>query len=66
MVKIIMQNVRGLNIDVKHKSVFNFLRNQADIICMQETHSCKQTKERWELEWGNPKECFWSHGTRSS
>ena len=63
MVKIVMQNVRGLNIDVKRKSIFNFLRNHADIICIQETHSCEQNNEKWELEWGNPKECFWSHGT---
>ena len=64
MVKIVTQNVRGLRNNIKRKNMFYFLREKADIICMQETHSCESDVIQWQLEWGN--KIYWSHGTTSS
>ena len=65
MVRIISQNVRGLNNDVKRRSIFHFLKEKADIICLQETHSTDMVQQGWELEFGS-NECFWSHRTSSA
>ena len=66
MVKIVSQNVRGLNSNEKRKTVFCYLRDKGDIICLQETHSDdnKEKMKRWELEWGG--RSYWSHGTSAS
>ena len=60
MVKIISQNVHGINDFIKHKSIFYYLRQRADIVCLQETHSDKKTEESWGMQWGDSR-CFWSH-----
>ena len=63
MVKIITQNVRGLGIELKRRSVFLYLRQKCDIICLQETHSDLEKEKLWANEWGG--KCYWSHGTTS-
>ena len=66
MVRIITQNVRGLNNFDKRKSLFYYLREKADILCLQEVHSDpeKCNIKQWENEWGG--KCFWSHGSSAS
>ena len=64
MVKIITQNVRGLKNKIKRRGIFNRLRENADIVCLQETHSELKNEEEWNLEWhGNN---YWSHGSNDS
>ena len=59
MVKILSQNVRGLqNID-KRKMVFHHLHSKAEVVCLQETHATDKDKQFWENEWGGS--CFWSN-----
>ena len=64
MVKIVTQNVRGLRNYEKRKSVIYFLKQKADVICLQETHSEKDDEQRWEIEFGG--DIYWSHGTTAS
>ena len=64
MVKIISQNTRGLGDELKRRSVFYYLRDKGDILCLQETHSTPECEKLWSNEWGG-KSC-WSHGTSSS
>ena len=65
MVKIISQNVRGLQNKQKRKSLFYHLRQKVDILCLQETHSYRNSIQEWEFEWGNNR-CIWSHGTTAA
>ena len=64
MVRIISQNVRGLNEYVKRKSIFHFLREKADIVCLQETHATNDCQDNWVTMWGG--EIYWSHGNAVS
>ena len=59
MVKIISQNVRGLQQQLKQRSVFNHLRSKADIICLQETHCDDNSESLWCNEWKG--KTFWSN-----
>ena len=52
--------MRGLSDVIKRRSIFDFYRKRADIIVLQETHSCKGTEQIWEAEWGN--KILFSHG----
>ena len=61
MVKILTQNVKGLNEKSKRRGFFIYAKQKADIICLQETHS-SDTSENffdWDKEWGN--KAHWSH-----
>ena len=58
MVKILTQNVRGLQERLKRRSVYNHLRPKADIICLQETHSENSTETFWKNEYGGL--AYWS------
>ena len=64
MVRIISQNVRGINEYEKRKAIFYFLRQKADIVCLQETHSTIDVVNHWEMMWGNT--CYWSHYTSAA
>ena len=61
MVKIITNNVNGLNNDTKRRSLFYDLRCKADIVCLQETHSSVENEIFYNNEWGG--QAFWSHGS---
>ena len=63
MVKILANNVNGLNNDIKRRRLFYDLRSKADIICLQETHTTNETAKLFTNEWGG--KCFWSHGSAS-
>ena len=64
MVKIISQNVRGLNMNEKHRGLFMYAKEKAEIICLQETHSTVDTEKFWRNKFGG--QCYWSHGTSAS
>ena len=58
--KVITINASGMQNTVKRRAIFDFARNRADIICIQETHSSTNCENRWRLEWGS--DIFFSHG----
>ena len=60
MLRIITLNVRGLRNENKRRSIFNYYRKRADIICLQETHSTEVDEKCWRNEWGGI--MLFSHG----
>ena len=62
--KILSLNVRGLRNKVKRRAVFNYARQRADVICLQETHSVQNDELQWKLEWGG--DILYSHGDSNS
>ena len=63
--KIISQNVRGIIDFKKRRSIFQYIRRQkTNIAFLQETHSSKETENRWKNEWGG--KIYFSHGTNHS
>ena len=52
--------MRGIADPTKRRKIFNFYRDRADIICLQETHSSKETENLWIKEWGGV--VLFSHG----
>ena len=62
--KIIAQNVRGLNDTEKRKTIFNFIRSKGSLCFLQETHSYKLIEQSWRDEWGST--TIFSHGTSAS
>ena len=61
---ILSLNIRGLQNDVKRRAIFNYVRNCADVVCLQETHSTPQDEEKWKMEWGG--NVYFSHGSSAS
>ena len=53
-------NVRGIADKIKRKGVFEFYRNIADIVVLQETHSVEKDENLWRNEWGG--RILFSHG----
>ena len=52
--KIISLNVRGLRNNIKRKAVFLYTRKtNANIIFLQETHSCENDNKFWKAQWGD-------------
>ena len=51
-IKIVSLNVRDLANKEKRCSIFNFYRNRADILCLQETHCVNEQEKIWLHEWG--------------
>ena len=62
--KVLSLNVCGLHDKIKRRAIFNYSRDHADIICLQETHSSKEDEQAWELEWGG--KVIFSHGERNA
>ena len=62
--KIITLNVRGIAERKKRRAIFNYYRQRADIICLQETHSIDEDEDIWTAEWNGL--TFFSHGRRDS
>ena len=48
----------------KRKEVFNYYRNTADILCIQETHIVKNLIDKANLEWGG--KALWGEGTSAA
>ena len=60
-IKLLSLNVRGLSNFKKRRAIFSWCRKQkADLIFLQETHSCKERENQWKKEWGA--EVLFSHG----
>ena len=57
-------NVKGLRNAVKRRAIFNYVRQRADIICLQETHSEITDELFWKAEWGGS--IAFSHGERNA
>ena len=64
MIRIVSQNVHGLRDFVKRKEILYFLRNKAEIVCLQETYSTKEDCNLWKSMWNGP--IYYSHGTNKS
>ena len=64
-INIATYNVRGLVNNKKRREIFYFLhREPFDVIFLQETHSSKNTINRWRTEWRA--DIYASHGTTNS
>jgi exonuclease III len=58
--KIVSLNCHGLADPERRGHMFYFLRTlQADIICLQETHTTSEAARFWTQTWGGP--AVWSH-----
>jgi exonuclease III len=58
--KIISLNCRGLANPERRRRIFLYLRSfNADIICLQETHTPPEDAAFWTQTWGGP--AIWSH-----
>lgn len=58
-------NVRGIRDITKRKVIFLLCRRtEADLILLQETHSCESDTKFWKIQWGNV--VHFSHGTNHS
>ena len=55
VIKILVQNVRGMRDKGKRKQLFTlFRKDAADLVLLQETHSAPADEVEWGLEWGDP------------
>ena len=63
--KLLSLNVRGLQNEVKRKSIFNWITaKRYDIVFLQETHSSQNMEVSWNRDW--PGKITYSHGTSNS
>ena len=37
---------------VKRRALFSYLKEKAEIACIQETHQREEDEKEWELDWG--------------
>ena len=56
--------MRGIAEETKRKAIFDFYRNRADVILLQETHSSPENEKIWEAQWGG--RILFSHGTTAA
>ena len=61
---LISLNVRGIREAEKRRAIFQYYRTRCDILCLQETHSDKDTCDQWSAEWGG--QAIYAHGTTNS
>ena len=61
---LISQNVRGLREKMKRNIIFEQMKEKADIIFLQETHSTPDQEERWKTESGC--KTLFSHGSSNA
>ena len=64
MFRVVSLNVRGISSNVKRRAIFDNYRVNADILLLQETHSCPEIENLWQGEWGG--KIVYSHGTTAS
>ena len=64
VLNIVSLNTNGLGDKEKRRAIYNFYRQKCDILCLQETHSEKESEEIWTNEWGG--KSIFSHGTTSA
>ena len=56
--------MRGLANEQKRRAIFDFHRSNADLLIIQETHSCTDNEQYWTNEWGG--KAIFSHGTTAA
>ena len=56
--------MRGATDCVKRRSIFDFHRQNVDVLIMLETHSTPQCEKIWEAEWGG--KIIFAHGTSAA
>ena len=61
---IVSLNVRGFKDPLKRRSIFNYYRKRANVLCLQETHSEIKDEQIWANEYGG--EIFYSHGANNA
>lgn len=62
---ILSLNTRGLRDLTKRKALFLYCRRMnADLILLQETHSCESDVRFWKSQWGD--KAYFSHGSNHS
>ena len=64
VLRIISINARGLADVLKKRIIFNYYKDRADMICLQETHSKAEDELIWASEFGA--KALFSHGTTQS
>ena len=64
MGQIISFNARGLGDPIRRRTIFNYYRKRANLICLQETHSTTEVEKIWEAEWGGS--IVFAHGTSNA
>ena len=57
-----MRGIRGFD---KRKELFYEMRNNADIVCLQETHSTIECEQEWTNQWGGGQIVF-AHGSSNA
>lgn len=63
--KFMSINARGIRNLLKRKAFFLFCKDcNADLVFVQETHSCKEDYNYWKNQWGS--DIFLAHGTNHS
>ena len=63
--KVISLNVKGIRNVSKRKAIFLFCRrSNADLIFLQETHSCDDDRKFWRSQWGD--QIYLSHASNHS
>ena len=64
-IKVLSLNVRGLQNQVKRRSIFSYLKNQkATLYSLQETFSKEEDEKIWSAKWGG--QIIFSHGSEHS
>ena len=64
-IRLMSLNVRGLNREVKRKSVFQYVRKRnIDICFLQETYGSEANESLWANQWGG--QMVSAHGTNHS
>ena len=53
--------MRGAGDATKRRALFQYHRNNCDLLILQETHSCKEYENIWKAEWGG--DIIFAHGT---
>ena len=60
--KVATFNCAGLGVTIRRRTIFDYLRTiDAQILCLQETHSTALDENKWASEWGKHRALFHSH-----
>ena len=62
--RLISQNVRGLNDNLKREVIFNRMREKGEVIFLQETFSTPEKGNQWRLSWDGS--VYLSHGMHNN
>ena len=63
-INVVSLNVRGIKDPIKRRTIFNYYRSRANVLCLQETHSQVEDEKIWAAEYGG--DILFSHGQSNS